>query len=78
MTPNYFIKKGSTYSQCLKYDVNYTHIILENGVVSNLTQNESTVTYCTDGWEYDVEQVSSSIVIDVGLNLMIPVAFFLD
>jgi hypothetical protein len=31
-----------------------------------LTGNESTVTFCTDGWEYDVEQVSSSIVIDVG------------
>ncbi|EFX84970.1 hypothetical protein DAPPUDRAFT_99384 [Daphnia pulex] len=60
-------KLGSTYSQCLKYDVNYTDIVWESGVGSNLTGNESTVTFCTDGWEYDVEQVSSSIVIDFDL-----------
>jgi hypothetical protein len=71
--------KGSTYSQCLKYDVNYTDIVWESGVGSNLTGNESTVTFCTDGWEYDVEQVSSSIVIDVGWNIMILIllSFFL-
>ena len=61
--------KGSTYSQCLKYDVNYTDIIWENDDLSNMTRNESIVTFCTDGWEYDVEKVSSSIIIDVGLKI---------
>nr|CAH0103622.1 unnamed protein product [Daphnia galeata] len=60
-------KLGSTYSQCLKYDVNYTDIIWENGDIPNMTRNESIVTFCTDGWEYDVEKVSSSIIIDFDL-----------
>ncbi len=65
-------KKGSVYSQCQKYNVshfiNYT-ATLESKDLENIT-TEFSFTYCTDGWEYDVKQVSSSIIIDVILLLL--------
>ncbi|XP_057364698.1 carcinine transporter-like [Daphnia carinata] len=58
-------KLGTLYSQCSKYDLNYTGILLENS--GNKSLDVAAITSCTDGWEYDKVDVPSSVVIDFEL-----------
>ncbi|XP_051160206.1 carcinine transporter [Leptopilina boulardi] len=57
---------NATYSQCTRYDVNWT----DPAVIAMdiLTPNSSwPVVPCDHGWEYDMSEVLSSIVIDFDL-----------
>lgn len=55
---------NATYSQCTRYDVNWTDpAVLDMDI---MTPNSSwPVVPCDHGWEYDMSEVLSSIVIDV-------------
>jgi hypothetical protein len=56
------------YSQCEFYDLDYDkEVIWQDGEPE--IRNRSEPVPCRYGWEYDTEQVASSIVIDVNISL---------
>ena len=68
------MQSSASYSQCHKFNdsnsnyLNYSNNMdaLEGNLLGNITIEKSTlIIYCTEGWEYDLQQVSSSVVIDV-------------
>jgi len=65
---------NETYSRCMRYDVDWTTATWST---TTMTENYSVLTYslvpnaswstvpCDHGWEYEISQTISSIVIDV-------------
>lgn len=57
---------NDTYSKCSRYAVNWTELLLNEteseGIEPNSSWPQET---CKDGWEYDLKETISSIVIDV-------------
>lgn len=60
---------NETYSQCTRYDIDWTKTTIENYSVVTTYPPESNVSWsivpCDHGWEYDTSEVTSSVVIDV-------------
>ncbi|KYN09242.1 Organic cation transporter 1 [Trachymyrmex cornetzi] len=58
---------NETYSQCMRYDIDWT--TMENySVVATYLPNASwSVIPCDHGWEYETSEITSSIVIDFNL-----------
>ena len=55
---------NETYSQCTRYDINWTDPAII--AMDLLLPNSSwPVVPCDHGWEYDTSEVVSSIVVDV-------------
>lgn len=62
---------NTTFEKCSRYAVNWEEIIQSN---SPMTVNESWPREpCLDGYEYDLSEVKSSIVIDV--SICIPIEY---
>ncbi|KAJ9578896.1 hypothetical protein L9F63_004853 [Diploptera punctata] len=55
---------NSTFSQCLRYAVNWTELLQEQTLGEIITNRSWAVEPCWAGWEYNTTIVSSSIVID--------------
>ncbi|XP_020279602.1 carcinine transporter isoform X2 [Pseudomyrmex gracilis] len=62
---------NETYSQCTRYDVDWTTTTIENFSVVTTYPPESNASWsvvpCDHGWEYDTSEVRSSVVIDFDL-----------
>lgn len=56
--------KNGTYSSCQRYAVNWTEVLESYGDFSN---ESWPLESCLDGYEFDVGEVVSSIVIDVNV-----------
>lgn len=57
---------NGTYSQCTRYDVDWTTTTENNSVVTTYLSNTSwSIVPCDHGWEYETSEMTSSIVIDV-------------
>lgn len=54
--------RNGSYSTCERYAVNWSEIHLNDGVFINTSWP---VEACLDGYEFDVSEIPSSIVIDV-------------
>lgn len=60
-------RNNGTYSSCTAYAVNWTEFLEMHNVLEDIQPNVSwPIAKCTQGYEYDKTNVSSSIVIDVG------------
>ncbi|KMQ94022.1 organic cation transporter 1 [Lasius niger] len=56
---------NGTYSQCTRYDVDWTTTTENNSVVTTYLSNTSwSIVPCDHGWEYETSEMTSSIVID--------------
>lgn len=59
---------NGTYSQCTRYDIDWTTTTTENNSVVWTYSNMSwSIVPCDYGWEYETSEVTSSIVIDFDL-----------
>jgi hypothetical protein len=54
-----------TFSQCLRFAVNWTELLQVNELTEISPNMSWPVEPCSEGWEYDTTQVTSSIVSDV-------------
>lgn len=72
-------KGAFKYSQCLRYDVNFTSLVDENGTLS-LTPNPNwPVKRCDKGWEYDYSEIpypSATVEVKKLLRLELIYLFF--
>lgn len=65
-------RRNFSKTSCQRYKINWTDIILREDVINvdyvTILNDVSTLELesCLDGWEYDTDRVTSSIVIDVG------------
>ncbi|CAD6222476.1 GSCOCG00000984001-RA-CDS [Cotesia congregata] len=58
----------TVYSQCTRYDVNWSDPIFDfMHIDSNVTNTSWPIVPCDHGWEYDMSEIVSSIVIDFDL-----------
>ncbi|XP_074101720.1 carcinine transporter isoform X2 [Cotesia typhae] len=58
----------TVYSQCTRYDVNWSDPIFDSmHIDSNVTNTSWPIVPCDHGWEYDMSEIVSSIVIDFDL-----------
>ncbi|CAB0018695.1 unnamed protein product [Nesidiocoris tenuis] len=62
-------ESNSTYEKCIRYAVNWTELIQSNNIseLSSVANSSWPTEYCRDGWEFDLSDISSSIVIDFEL-----------
>lgn len=60
-------KFGSSYSHCQLYDLNYTALAAAGVSAGLKVSNQTAIIPCQNGWEYELDQVPSSIVIDFDL-----------
>lgn len=58
-------KYNDTFAKCYRYAVNFT--ALSNNDIEEFNSSKWPTEKCTDGWEYDMSKISSSIVIDFNL-----------
>ncbi|XP_029176735.1 carcinine transporter isoform X1 [Nylanderia fulva] len=56
---------NGTYSQCTRYDVDWT--TMENNSVVEMSNTSWSIVPCDHGWEYETSEVTSSIVVDFDL-----------
>uniref|UniRef100_V9IHU5 Uncharacterized protein n=1 Tax=Apis cerana TaxID=7461 RepID=V9IHU5_APICE len=57
---------NETYSQCTRYDIDWTAENISVVTTASFVPNSSwPVVPCDHGWEYEMSEVKSSIVIDV-------------
>ncbi|XP_053593908.1 carcinine transporter [Microplitis demolitor] len=58
----------TVYSQCTRYDVNWSDPIVDFMYIDgNMTNTSWPIVPCDHGWEYDMSEIVSSIVIDFDL-----------
>lgn len=61
--------KAFTYSQCVRYDVNFTEL-LENGTLDLVPNPNWPVRPCDQGWEFDFSEIPyASITAEVRKNI---------
>uniref|UniRef100_A0A1B6C0H0 Major facilitator superfamily (MFS) profile domain-containing protein n=1 Tax=Clastoptera arizonana TaxID=38151 RepID=A0A1B6C0H0_9HEMI len=58
---------NSSYSSCSRFAVNWTSLLEQNDLTELFPNTSWPTEMCMDGWEYDTETVSSSIVISYDL-----------
>ncbi|XP_011496168.1 PREDICTED: organic cation transporter 1 [Ceratosolen solmsi marchali] len=58
---------NNTYSQCTRYDINWTDVLLTSSIDSIFSNDTLSIIPCDKGWEYNQSEVSSSVVIEFDL-----------